>query len=438
MSAASASTRHVSGPAAYRRLLKSCYSACASSGLDADAMQHYVHRRFSQVAASPLRFDGSPAQQPKEKIRDALLISDCFHAAQGSSELSSIIQILSAGVGNEPLQRALERGFFDMVNHEAAKEARSEADEDSSSERQNQLMQQAMSPYAQRLLDLHDPLRAAAPPSRSTVSVHVVDHGAESLVLEIDDALNKQVFYVLSREAKIDPLEPMGDVDDAANEPTASHHDVHGEEVEVMSPETLRNTTIHAELYSIAQRLYESAIKETPMHRSRSSVVVGYGRGGAVGTAVALLLASQDYNVRNCISFGSPKALTHFMERSIFAITPIRVVIAGDARVEQPVSSAEGDPFVHVGEILILEKHSDTAKVEGAASSSADPNDDGEGAYSLAAYCELLQSQATKLTYAEGDDVWDEGPKKQMIKEWTEASQLHTVKSWEDSQRQPQ
>ncbi|CUG94266.1 Hypothetical protein, putative [Bodo saltans] len=209
----SAAARRMSAPGAYRRLLKSCHGACAASGLDVASMQHYVHQRFTQIALSPLRFDGTASPQiKKDKIHDAVLIADCFDSVQGNTELASILQILSAGVGNEPLRRNLERGFFDLVHHETAKEARNEADEDSSSERQNQLMQQAVAPYASRLLELHDPRIAAAPPSRSAVSVHVVDHGTETLVLEIDDSLNKQVFYVMSKEPQLDAedLEPMG------------------------------------------------------------------------------------------------------------------------------------------------------------------------------------------------------------------------------------
>jgi hypothetical protein len=429
MSASAA--RRLSAPLAYRRLLKSSHGACAASGLETDSMQHYVRQRFAQIASSPLRFDGTPSSKLKEKVHDAVLIADCFDAAQGNSELASILQILSAGVGNEPLRRNLERGFFDLVHHASAKEARNEADDDSSSERQNQLMQQAAAPYAVRLLEFHDPKVAAAPSSRSAVSVHVVDHGTDTLVIEIDDSLNKQVLYVMSKEPQRDAaadLEPMGDADPGDED---AHQDSAAEDVEVMRPEVLRNVTIHAEWYSIAQRLYESAMKESPMHRSRSSVVVGYGRGGAIAVAVALLLASQDFNVRNTITFGSPKTLTHYMERQVFAMTPIRVVAAGDARVESPISSSEGDPFVHVGEILVMEKGRGGEVAEGALADDEDP-------FSLRAYCEMLQSHATVLTYGEGDDVWDEGPQRKMMKGWAASSQLDARDSAVGGDQPPQ
>lgn len=426
----SAASGRVTVSAAYRRLLRSSNGACAASGLDRTSMQAYVHHRFAQVAKSPMSFDGSPSPRIKEKVLDALRVADCFDASHGNAHLASIMQVLIAGVGNDPLRKCLERGFFDLVHHEDAKVARHEADEESSSERQNQLMQQAMSPYASRLLELSNPTQTTPQSLRASVSVHTVDHGSERLVLEIDDALNKQVFYIISREGDDgrEELEPMGDEEVGAEDAPSLD-----EEVEVMNPETLRNTTLHAECYAAAQRLYESALKETPMHRSRSSIVVGYGKGGAVGVAVALLLSSQDYNVRNAISFGSPKTLVRCMDRHVHAITPVRVVVAGDPRVEMPISSSEGDPFVHVGEILVLEA---AGSEEAAAAGSTDPQNTGDK-YSLQAYCDLLQSQSTLLTYAEGDEVWDEGPKAADMKEWQQRSQIPR-KTWIEEQRPPE
>lgn len=375
----------------YRKLLKCSKQVSRDCGLqNATGLEEYLGRRFREIATrnKTARATRKSLQAQSKALDEYIVLLQC---AAGNVGLTSMLQVLAGGVGNQAYQRAVEKGFVDMIRHEDEKVRRNENDDESASERQNRLVQNAVLPYAVRLASLS----TNSQPS-SSISSHTVDHGVEKLVVDIDDEINKQTIFVECGEFDV-----RGEV----------------ERIESMECEGLRKTVAHAEYLSIALRLFESLKEETPIHRSRACVVVGHGVGGAVGLLIGCLLHSSGFEVRNVVTLGSPKSLVVVPERLSFAINPLRIVIAGDPAPEMPVSAADGEPFIQVGEILLL-----GGKVDD---------------YSLQSYVALLGSAETSLTYAEGDDVWDEGDYATSMKESAEKLPKMASSQWSRDREVP-
>jgi pimeloyl-ACP methyl ester carboxylesterase len=256
--------------------------------------------------------------------------------------MTAMLQVLAAGVGNGQYQQDVERGLVEMIKFREEQEARQELDDDATSERQLRIVQHAILPYVERLQLLYrdelssaqmcDLFQSLRPAARS--SAHCLSHGNESVVVDIDDELNKQTIYI--RCSDYNWSSPV-------------------ERVDSCEPEMVKKTTLHAHYFSIALRLVEALEAETPLHRSRGVVCVGHGVGGAVGIAMGLILSGNSYNVKNVVSFGSPKVVVSTLAKVAGSIAPLRFVIAGDPLADVPVTDALGDGFQHIGEIFTLE-----------------------------------------------------------------------------------
>ncbi|KAG5491090.1 hypothetical protein JIQ42_00981 [Leishmania sp. Namibia] len=423
------------------------------------------------------------------KIDRTRALAEALYMAPGNVQLTSVLQVLSAGVGNRWYQQMMESSILSFLEHEAKKSAHNEASEDATSERQNRIMQQALLPYAERLLLVHrtavgehnllSSLLYLAPSqmtelitgSRSGVSAVYLRVGRDHLVVEVDETYNKQVVYICCTRQ---------DGSDSGSYEWAQEV----ERVEISESEEVRKTLFHSQYLLMATRICDALLQDSPLHPTRSTVVIGHAVGGAVGLVLSLLLTQRGFEVSNTISLGAPKSLQGTLERYVAAINPIRVVLAGDPLVELPITGAEGAPFVHIGEILLLspaslssdppvpaskfESKSDGMTVSGALHS---PGDGGFTADSLSAmmtdsddmpfacdsadepsaaapvssivldeantkdgsdeeetteplrtaeqsyrnhflvehYVRHLQDPSVELTYAEGDEVWDEG-----------------------------
>ncbi|RNF14181.1 putative lipase [Trypanosoma conorhini] len=310
----------------------------------ADAQRGRGRRRKLQaMEAQYERFIARELQRVREVAEQILL-------APGNRALTSMLQVLAAGVGNSHYQHAIERNYLHYCEFENKRVERNEADEEATAERQNRIMQHALIPYGERLLFLHrlgvkdGPGGAQEPGSltswqvteaiagtRSGVSAHHMSHGKEDVVVEVDETYNKQIVYV-----RCEPYDWDREV----------------ERVEITESEEVRGTVFHAEYFSVAQRLCDALLAETPLHAYRSTVVVGHGVGGAVAFCLALLLHVRGFDVKNCVTLGAPKAVQQTLERYIHAISPVRVVLEGDPLIDLPVTGAEGEVFVHYGEIL--------------------------------------------------------------------------------------
>ncbi|RNF01714.1 putative lipase [Trypanosoma rangeli] len=426
------------------------------------------HRKLHAMEAQYESFIARELQRVREVAEQILL-------APGNRTLTSMLQVLAAGVGNSYYQHTVEQNYFHYCEFENKRMERNEVEEEATAERQNRIMQHALIPYGERLLFLHrlnvkhDPDSAqehgsltswqvteAIIGTRSGVSAHHMSHGKEDVVVEVDETYNKQIVYVRCE------LYDWG-------------REV--ERVEITESEEVRGTVFHAEYFSVAQRLCDALLAETPLHAYRSTVVVGHGVGGAVGFCLALLLHARGFDVKNCVTLGAPKAVQKTLERYIHAINPIRIVLEGDPLIDLPVTGAEGDAFVHYGEILLMasaatpqqegdeeggrqeinltaasgtltaealsdlldsaqhvplaceisetERDNEELQVEGGL------EEDEEGASEfgrIAAeryaagflpedYIGRLVDITVPLTYAEGDEVWDEGGNAKMWRE---------------------
>ncbi|KAG8343441.1 putative Lipase (class 3) [Trypanosoma vivax] len=421
--------------------------------------QHYL-RLFSKLADTPQQRQRQRMQRSletqyeqfiKRELQQVRGVTELLKLAPGNSVLTSMLQVLSAGVGNIYYQQTMERGYIHYCQFEERKVERDEVEEEATSDRQNRIMQHALIPYGERLLFLHrlQPMNGdnkmtqrtrdtwtpwqvteAVAGSRSGVTAHHMSHGREDVVLEVDETYNKQVVYV-----RCEPYDWSQDV----------------ERVEIMESEELRGTIFHGGYFGIAQRLCDALLVETPLHRYRSTVVVGYGVGGAVAFCLSLLLHARSFDVKNCVTFGSPKAVQQTLRRYTHAVNPIRVVLEGDPLIELPVTGAEGDVFRHFGELLILgpsnHQHQQrqargavcteeslnaemlSESLDSGVHTVTDGDEGGAGVlpervqraterhstlFSVERYVEHLTDTTVPLTYAEGDEVWDEGDYSQM------------------------
>ncbi|KAG5466793.1 hypothetical protein LSCM1_00970 [Leishmania martiniquensis] len=416
-------------------------------------------------------------------------LSQALYKAPGNVHLTSVLQVLSAGVGNRWYQQMMESSILSFLDHEAKRSSHYEAAEDVTSERQNRIMQQALLPYAERLLLVHrtavgehnqrtsliflapSEMTESIAGGRSGVSAVYLRVGRDHLVVEVDETYNKQVVYICCTRQ---------DGGDTGSYDWAQEV----ERVEISESEEIQKTMFHCQYLSMATRICDALLQDSPLHPTRSTVVIGHAVGGAVGLVLSLLLSQRGFEVSNTISLGAPKSLQGTLERYISGINPVRVVLAGDPLVELPITGAEGSPFVHIGEILLLSPASSSrdpsvqtgtseSKGDGKAVLSSPPSPengsftaeslsammadsdsvhfahDSADALSAAAcssaievdeanteegyndeemtealrvaeqryrnqflvehYVRHLQDPSVELTYAEGDEVWDEG-----------------------------
>lgn len=378
--------------AAYRDLYRAAAQAAQECGLyDGQGLLQYVSQRYGKEAdlhqrqlSQTLRsLERQSEQQPAksqrrsgvERTRSRVLgqyqrfisseidrtraLAQALAVAPGNASLTSVLQVLSAGVGSTAYQQTLEGSFLSFLEFEEKRASRDEVADDATSERQNRIMLQALLPYAERLLLAHrtaigEQNRAssllyltpwqvteAIVGNRSGVSAVHLRVGKDHVVVEVDETYNKQVVYICCTRR---------DGGDSGSYEWAQ--DV--ERVEISESEEVQRTLFHSEFLFTATRLCDALLHDSPLHPTRSTVIIGHGVGGSVGLILALLLAQRGFEVANTISLGAPKALQGTRERYISAINPIRLVLAGDPLVELPVTGAEGAPFVHVGEILLL------------------------------------------------------------------------------------
>nr|CCC93191.1 conserved hypothetical protein [Trypanosoma congolense IL3000] len=424
----------------------------------------------------------------QKELKQVRGLAQLLSRAPGNPVLTSILQVLSAGVGNVHYQQTMERNYVLYCQFGEKKAERDEVEEEATSDRQNRIMQHALIPYGERLLLLHQLQRSdddsgkergslkswqvteAIVGTRSGVSAHYMSHWKEDVVVEVDETFNKQIVYVRCEEYGW-----MSDV----------------ERVEIAETEELRGTVFHGGYLNVALRLCEALTVETPLHAYRSTVLVGHGVGGAVAFCLALLLHARGFDVKNCVTFGAPKAVQKTLERYIHAINPIRVVLEGDPLIELPVTGAEGDVFVHYGEVLMMGSPAMGAHAEAAegteesnvgsaldalttealddlsstASHAANigegvgvlgTNDIGDhdmseglleqlrlaserysGGFLAEHYVERLKDTSVPLTYAEGNEVWDEGDYEHMKRKSQMEPTTPLSQRWGEDLRSP-
>eukprot|EP00758_Cryptobia_borreli_P004977 Tbor_TRINITY_DN4685_c0_g1::TRINITY_DN4685_c0_g1_i1::g.14933::m.14933 len=410
---------------AYRLLLKTTNEVADDCELiHPKGLVAYVSNRFRTIADRNQRLS-----LPMKEIRAHASIvgkyCDALRGAPGNAALTSILHGLCLGIGSSVYRRTMEKGYIDYVVFQHERENRNETDEAMVEARQNRILQAAVLPLAEKLAILCDELnrnrsseeiRASFGTSKVGVSIHSFSHGSEEVVVEIDEELNKQTIYV-----QCSPFDWDEDVD----------------RVEVCESEIVRKTILHAEYNSIAVRLFDTISQDIPIHRSRSTVVAGHAVGGAVAVVLGILLSTDGYPIKNVISFGAPRVVQDTMHRTVEAITPLRVVISGDPRVDVPVGTSEGVEFSHIGEVLIMSpgEEGDTSHIKGADQksqsrkrqtegtrvSSFEGEDDGDddadpidtssndqnhnNIFSMESYVHLLKSPSTNLMYFEFDEL---------------------------------
>lgn len=388
-------------------------------------------------------------------------LGDTLLEAGGNPQLTSVLQVSSAGIGNDAYRRMMESSLLSFFKHEEQRALRNELEDEATSERQNRIMQQAIIPYGERLLLLHrtsigehnhasallylSPWQAteAIVGNRSGATAHHLHLGRDHVIVEIDETFNKQVIYVCCTR---------GELTDSGS----YQWEQAIERVDVTECEELQRTLVHSEFLLMANRLCDAVQHETPVHPSRKTVLVGHSVGGAVSLLIGMLLLQRGFEVSNVITFGAPKCIQSTLQRYIAAVNPVRVVLVGDPLIELPVTGTEGNPFIHVGEILMMsprntenhtspggESHNGSALLSsttsgaegGDASASVEPEaseteleseafqnvsqvkERYRAHFLVEHYIHHLCSPNVEVTYAEGDEVWDDGDYASMRKQ---------------------
>lgn len=484
------SSRFASAAETHRRRLSSVLQELASAEDEVARLSRGRARQqqLKSVARRRKRILQEYETFTSQQIDYTRSVAQALPYAADSAAHVSLLQVLAAGIGSEAYQQLMESSFMALLEFQQKQEERNEVVEEATSERQNRIMQQAVLPYAERLLLVHrtaigeyNPasnllylspwqVSEAIAGTRSGVTAHHLQHGREHVVVEIDEVYNKQVIYIACTR-------------EDGSDSGSYNWEQEVERVEISESEEVQRTLFHSEFLYTGVRLCDALQRETPLHPTRKTVVVGHGVGGAVALVVSLHLHQRGFEVSNTITLGAPKAIQGTRERYVAAVNPVRIVLAGDPLVELPVTGAEGAPFVHVGEILILSPQSSntdsngtkdggeeedsrhsaaassplnqqdvsaenlmdllnepqqpgafdtlgTSPEEGGATTTAaerdvsgddaDGDDDLPEALRVAAqrykegflvehYVQHLSNPAVELTYAEGDEVWDNG-----------------------------
>ena len=343
-------------------------------------------------------------------------------------------------------------------------------------------------------------LRNAMSSAKVGTSVVVLSHGSSEVVIEVDEELNKQTIYVRveddefmrvmlaqgrmrERQAQREAAasagseeggvagEAFGSLEDAmmldgdftatsasssssssgpstanldGRDPLEDESELHkhhfslfNDRVEVAESDLVRGTTLHAHWGGVAMRLLDAMLEEMPLHRSRSTVLAGHGVGGAVALVLGLQLHTMGFEVKNVVQLGSPRVVQDTLNRYVTAISPLRVVINGDPCTQGPATTSEGESFVHVGEVLMVDEPA-VGEEDGDASPSStrgrrgsvlfndgadDDTEEGSSEdvtatdgkksadevafarrFDAHRYAALLKREDVRLIYAEGDD----------------------------------
>lgn len=445
----------------YRKLYRKIREVGCQCGLpNKDGLTAYVSHRFHLVCDAHRQqlmgfiSEHNALEKSKKKLRqkelarkfreyEAFLSASVDHVKSitenlplvpGNAQLTSLLQALGAGIGNAIYQSQIESNFIALAQHEARKEEREELTEHGTGERKNRILQQAILPYAEKLLLAHrsglrncmphpeQPGSSVCPVTETGLSgltkwqmieaivgtrVGVTAHhikllGDDEAVIEVDETYNKQTIYVVCQRRSFEHMDACKDEGHRnlsvftdnfpENSASAQPFDSSGgsgqvfstdgfsweekvERIDIAETEEVRRTVFSSAFLTRAMRLCTAIEAETPLHRSRKTVVVGHGVGGAVALTASLLLLNRGFDLTNVITFGALKSLQGgTLERYLERINPVRVVLEGDPLVDFPVSGAEGHPFVHVGEVLLLSPSNSSSTESVSGTSSARPN----------------------------------------------------------------
>ena len=369
----------------YRLLLKTGASVAVGCELeDKDSLVRYLGKRFRTIAERN-RVSNMPIKSIRNHTAMIGKYCDALMLAPGNGPLTSMLRALSAGVGSSVYQRSLERGFVNYVSFDAQMSERQTLDTEITTERQNRMLQAALLPYVERLQLLHEfsgdlsSLRNAFGNTKAGTSVHVFSNGDEEVVTEVDEDLNKQTVYIKCTPF-VWPDTREGDVN------IEGEFDGTVDDVEVCEADFIKATTLHAGWNTTATRIFDSLLESAPLHRSRHTVIVGYGVAGAVSSVVGMMLDNEGFVVKNTVSFGGPRVIQDTPLSVVRAINPLRVVQSGDPLVEVPVTTSEQEDFIHIGEVLMID----------SATVSKD--------FSITGYVTAMRDMDATLAYSEGDD----------------------------------
>jgi hypothetical protein len=277
--------------------------------------------------------------------------------------LRSVACALSVGCGNEAYNATLFRHFAETLAFDEARARHDEADDAAVSQRQNRLVQAAVFPYLEKICVLsnatlqhdNDAMLRALASRKAGVTVQLLASDPFLIAVEVDDALNKQTVFIGSCPSADTGDEigsgsgSGGDLDVALLAPDAPVFSVDSAQLERQP-----GTILHLEWMNAAQRIVDALMDETPVHRSRGTVVVGHGVAGAVATAVGIILQAASFSLRNVVTFGAPKVVEEIEAKHVATLNSLRIVRGGDPRVALPASGSEGAMFQHVGELLVV------------------------------------------------------------------------------------
>lgn len=380
----------MSTPAArgYRQLLHHCAVAeMMIPGLPVPGgLLQSVRMRYREIVSKNLDLPLRQRRALGEKQRESLdRLCAALTTCHENETMVAIAKALSSGYGNEAYRSTLFRHFTETPEFDAVCAERRVHGADEVAERQNRLMQAAVFPYLERLCILSSPtlqhscsaetsspskfsdnelLRALSSP-KAGVTVQVFPCDPHFLAVEIDEALNKQTIYIsvppsssaeLTEAAEIAAeekrMEKAGKSNAATPRAGGAGGSIYHHRVDTAQLETQRGTILHLEWMNSARRILDTLLDESLVHRSRGTVIVGHGVAGAVGTALGLLMISEQFLLRNVITFGAPKVVEEIEQHTEMQLNSLRIVLAGDPLVPLPVSGEEGRLFRHVGELL--------------------------------------------------------------------------------------
>ncbi|KNH07048.1 lipase class 3 [Perkinsela sp. CCAP 1560/4] len=243
--------------------------------------------------------------------------------------LSSAYHAMLSGKGDYYHRKTLEDGVILFMTLQESPEYRQNLDESHLGDRQNRVLQKAISHYSERLAHIHN---GQYDPVDATIKTTMLDL-PEKVLVEIHDDQQKQTIYI-DTESSLDASEVEG--------------------AQIVELEKLPECLVHRSIFSRAQRVFEAVLAETDLHRSRKTYIIGHGLGGAIATVLGLLLIGEQFEITNTITLGSQKSVETVKQRYVDRLNCMRVVIPEDPQISLPINSERHRSFLHFGETLML------------------------------------------------------------------------------------
>eukprot|EP01062_Namystynia_karyoxenos_P058693 TRINITY_DN50197_c0_g1_i1.p1 TRINITY_DN50197_c0_g1~~TRINITY_DN50197_c0_g1_i1.p1 ORF type:complete len:444 (+),score=160.58 TRINITY_DN50197_c0_g1_i1:79-1410(+) len=353
----------VTVPALYRTLLRTCASVDpALYGHEHNNLCEWAATRFRSESAVLRRrialckgregddpgadYEGALQAAADAELRCRRLV-DAVEAARHMEpgDNPAVVSCFAAAqynAGSLTYQRSVEDGFLMLADFGERFAARREEEEVRGNQTKNRAMQVAVRGFARVLCALDRAGHGAAAAGwQRELSEHAPANSwffyelPELVALETDPVRRRHTIYIRSPvDLREQPRRTRAEAQEWQLEPAGVHFE--------------------QDAHLSALRVLGQLRQDQRLDPSYGVALAGHSMGGAAGVVLAAYLASDQFSIRNVITFGQPMVTTTVACAPLSELPILRVTAPVDAYVDTPEGSAPRILYLHYGEELSI------------------------------------------------------------------------------------